>query len=270
MHASPVQSLRAPSPLLASLALLAACRSPDPAPDRFEELLGWMFAHAEDEDPAPLAEGAVNAMGWLDNHFDETLSGYVIEPLTEDQLAVIDADGRDRAGLRGVALGYPYQTDLDAVAEALMVRRANAMADTADTTEVTLVDGDIDCFSAGDCARISFDVDQLTDLGFGITLETWMRYEYRRVDTEVGQILTQRNWTTQTPEITTDLFSVLQTYQMWALLPEGDGYRSIQGQWVEAKVGDSGLDMDFVMKIWINGLIDAELNLDEDAMGEGG
>ncbi len=248
-----------PLPLLV---FTLACRGPEPAPDRFEELLGWMFAHAEDEEPDALQDGASHATAWLDDHFDETLEGYVIDPLTEDQLAAVDASGRDRSGLRGVAVGYPFTADLDQVVVEVVERRENAIIDTADQQEVELIDGDPDCFVAETCERVSYDVDQTTDLGFNITLRTWMRFEYRHLETDAGPALTLRTWTTQTPEITTDLFSVLQVYQMWALLPEGNGWRSIQGQWVEAQAGDSGLDVDFVMQIWINGLIDSEERLD--------
>lgn len=248
-----------------ALALLPACRAPDPAPERFEELLGWMFAHAETEEQEPLVEGIALADGWLDEHFDETLEGYVVEPLTEDQLASVDADGRDRSGLRGVAIGYPYTASAEQVATVLMERRESAMADTGDSEEVILLDGGTDCFAEGACDWVAFDVDQITDLGFGITLQTWMRYQYRRVGTAAGDVIYLRSWTTQTPTITTDLFSVLQVYQVWMMLPDQDGWRALQGQWVEAQVGDSGLDIDFVMQVWVNGLIDAEARLDEAA-----
>lgn len=240
------------------LPLMLACRGPDPAPDHIEQLLGWMFLHADDEDTTQFLEGTAKAQTWLDAHFDETLEGYVIDPLTVEQLDAVGAGDRDRSQIRGVALGYPYSADVDQVATELMARRVNAEADTGDQETCTLVEGDPDGFGARTCDWVVWDVDQVTDLGFGISLETWVRYQYRRLETEEGQALMLRAWSQQTPEITTDLFTVLQTYQMWLLLPHDGAWRSIQGEWVDARVGDSGLDMDFVMQVWINGLRDTE------------
>lgn len=249
--------------LLAMLAaLLSACKAPDPAPQRFEELLGWMFSHAGDDDDDAMQEGVSSAESWMDQHFDESLEGYVVDPLTVDELDAVDAGDRDRSGLHGVAVGYPYVATAEDVAFTQVERRQNSMADTGDEEDVSLVDGDPDCYADGSCDRVTYDVDQVTDLGFGIQLETWMRYQYRRMPTDQGLALFVRAWTTQTPQINTDLFSVLQTYQMWMLLPEDGTWRSLQGEWVDARVGDSGLDVDFVMKMWIKGLIDAEASLD--------
>ncbi len=253
------------APLFLLLVIASACRGPDPAPDRIEDLLGWMFQHADDEDQDALSDGVDKAAVWVDAHFDETLEGYVINPLTEEQLTAVGAGGRDRTQIRGVALGYPFTADAGEVAAQLMLQRQVADQDTGDREDVTLVEGDSTCFANGTCDWVVFDVDQITELGFGIELETWNRYQYRRLDTELGEVLMLRSWSLQTPEATTDLFSLLQTYQMWMLLPDGDGHRSIEGEWVDARVGDDGLDMDFVMNMWINGLRDTDERLNEAA-----
>lgn len=250
-----------------SLSLLGACRGPEPAPDQIEQLLGWMFQHADDDDTEAFLDGTAKAQAWLDGHFDATLEGYVIDPLTEEQLDAVGAGDRDRSQIRGVALGYPYTANVDQVAAEMMARRVNAVTDTADQEECTLVEGEPEGFSVGTCDWVVWDVDQVTDLGFGISLETWIRYQYRWLETEEGDALMLRAWSQQTPEITTDLFTVLQTYQLWLLLPEDGAWRSIQGEWVDARVGDSGLDMDFVMQVWINGLRDTEARLNEGAAG---
>lgn len=247
------------------LLLLTACRGPDPAPDRFEELMGWLFLHADDEDTESFVEGTEKVQTWAETHFAETAEGYVINPLTEEQMAAVGAGDRDRTQIRGVAVGYAYTADADAVAAELMARRENAAVETGDREFITLVDGDPDCFVAQTCDWVVYDVNQVTDLGFGIELETWNRYQYRRLDTSAGEAIALRSWSRQTPEVTTDLFSLEQTYQMWLLLPHAGGYRSIQGEWVDARVGDDGLDMDFVMQMWINGLRDTEESLNTGA-----
>ena len=247
------------------LPLLLACRSPDPAPTRIEELLGWMYTHAEDDDTDTLAEGFTNADAWLDQHFDETLQGYTVDALTAEQLAVVDAPDASAEGLRGVAVGYPYTVDADQVAHGFMEWRENDLYGSEDEDSATLVSGDTACFADGSCDWVDLDVYLITDVGFGIQIETWMRYQYRRVPTDQGDILLMRVWSYQAPEITTDLFAIDQIYQIWMLLPSEDGFRSLQGEWVDARVLKDDLDIDVVMKIWVSGLIGNEEDLEETA-----
>lgn len=242
------------------LPLLVACKSPDPAPTRLEDLIGWMFTHADDEDLTELNDGTANLSAWMDGHFDATLPGYQVNTLTETQVEALGVGPRDLTGLQGVAVGYPYSSDADQVADALMASRDADNADSGDENSTVAVEGTTTCFADKSCDWAVFDAHVVTDLGFGITMETQTRYQYRRYETDAGTVLLQRSWSQQAPVLTTSLFSIDQTYQIWVLVPEGGSWRSIQGEWVDATVMGT-LNLDFVMEQWVKGLISLEEDL---------
>ena len=243
--------------MLPLLPLLVACKHPDPAPTKLEDLIGWMFTHADDDDTTSLDEGTVNLSTWMDSHFDETLPGYTVNNLSESEVEGVGVGYRDLSGLQGVAVGYPYTTEADQVADALMASRDADNVDSTDENSTVAVEGSTTCFADKSCDWAVFDADVVTDMGFGITMETWTRYQYRRYQTDAGEVLLQRSWSQQSPVLTTSLFSIDQTYQIWVLVPEGGSWRSIQGEWVDAQVLGS-LNMDFVMEQWVKQLISLE------------
>lgn len=247
------------------LPLFLACKSPDPAPTRLEELIGWMFTHADVEDQAVLDEGTANLSAWMGNHFNATLEGYEVDTLTAEQLAVIGEEDRDLDGLQGVAVGYPFSTDADQIARALMANRESDNADPDGLNSSTVIEGSYEGFADGSEDWAVIDANVVSDIGFGITLETWIRYQYRRYESEAGTVLLQRAWSQRTPEISTSLFSIEQTYLIWVLVPDGDSWRSIQGEWVDAEVLTGNLNVDFVLQQWVKGLIENEAGLDASA-----
>lgn len=248
--------------LLVPLVSLSACKGPDPAPTELEDLIGWMFAHHGDEDTALLGEGATNLAVWMDDHLDETLEGYEVEVLTDAQIDPLDVGKRALDGLTGAAVGYDHVIGLGDVAEGLMVDPTEAHPDLYIEFEMKMLEGSQECFASGTCDWVEYTSVALEQLPLGIELDISAQLQFRRFDTSEGEAIAYRYWTTEPPTVTTDLFSLDQSYFYWAFVPHDGTLRSMQASWVVARVLADDLDSDIVMNFWVDGMVRGAGELD--------
>jgi hypothetical protein len=251
---------------------LLGCETPDPAPTELEDLIGWMYGHLHDESEEPMSEGSVNLDAWTDDHLDETLEGYEVKVLTEEVISSLDVGERDLDGLQGVAVGYEHDpaVTVDDMAASIMRDPRETHPDMYQEYESVELDGTKDCFAAGDCSAVEYTSHAVQDLGFGIVLTIDAQVQARRYDTPLGQAFAYRFWTTDTPTVTTDLFSLDQSYFFWAFIPHDGELRSMQASWVVATVLSGDLDSDVVLQLWVQGMIKGAKELDEGVIGDGG
>jgi hypothetical protein len=247
------------------LALLCACKGPPPAPKELEELIGWMYTHVADEETADLEEGTVNLESWMGRHLDETLEGYTVDVLTPDQIESLGVGERDLDGLVGVAVGYEHITDLDEIAAGLMLDPTERSPDLYVDYSYDEIEGTKDCFEEGSCDWVDYTSYAYEHLGLDIYLTINSRLQFRRYDTEVGQALVYRYWTTENPTVTTELFALDQSYFLWAFVPHDGGYLSMQASWVVARVLADDLDSGWILNLWVDGMIKGAGELDETA-----
>ncbi|MBM4390191.1 MAG: hypothetical protein FJ090_03640 [Deltaproteobacteria bacterium] len=244
---------------------LAACSVPDPAPTELEDLIGWMYGHLADDEPAALGEGSVNLDRWTDAHLDETLEGYQVDVLTDEIVATLGAGERDLEGLEGVAVGYEHaeHMDVDALARGVMVDPRETRPDMYLEYESEELEGTRECFGEGTCDWLEYTSHAVQDLGLGVLMTIDAQVQARRYDTPLGEAWAYRYWTTEPPELSTDLVALDQTYFFWAFVPHGDRVRSMQASWVVVQVLDADLDSDLVLHLWVKGMIDGAREIDE-------
>lgn len=245
---------------------LLACSPPTPAPDRLEELLGFLFQRVPDEDTAELEDGAGKLASWMSGRVEETLEGYEIDPLTDEQLA--SAGFEDVAfDLTGVSVGFEHAAGLEALVDALLVPPTERR-DNFTSYERQVNEGTEACFSDGSCDYLELETWAVKELGLGVVEDSHMRLQYRRLDTEHGPSVIYRAWAVEPPEWTTDLLSIDQSLFLWGFVPDGAGQlRSMQAGWVQATSLDSELDYDVVLQLWINGMVKAAEDLEAWALG---
>lgn len=249
------------------LSLVLACRGPDPAPTEVETLLGWVLQRMGDEDTTELDEGLVNLDGWMADHLDQTLEGYEIDVLTQEQITALGVGDRELDGLHGIAVGYSFTSSLDQISAAKVATPTMTNEDGEVIRTEELHDCSREEFADGSCDWLDLSYTAHEDLALGVSIDMYMRTQYRRLESSLGTVLLHRSWSERSPDISTDLFSVDQLYMIWALLPRDGVYRSMSGEWVAAFANDKDLDVDLVYKLWLGGVIDREQGLDERAAG---
>ena len=79
-----------------ALSCLSGCTSPPEAPEDLESLLGYIFEHMDDEDPAELIAGLENLHEWMqdDANLQRSREGLLINNLPETALATLDGNTR--------------------------------------------------------------------------------------------------------------------------------------------------------------------------------
>ena len=252
-------------PLALAPLFALGCDPPDPAPTELEDLIGWMYGHLHDESPDPIVDGSVNLDAWMDDQLDETLEGYEVEVLTNEVIASLEVGERDLSGLEGVAVGYEHAEgmDVDALARAIVIDPRETHPDMYLEYESEELEGSRACFGDGTCDWFEYTSHAVQDLGLGIHMTIDAQIQARRYDTPLGEAWAYRYWTTEPPELTTDLVALDQTYFFWAFVPHGERVRSMQASWVVVDVLDHDLDSDLVLHLWVKGMIDGARELDE-------
>lgn len=251
-------------PLIPLVCLAAvACKRPPDAPAELDELVGYLYAHMSEEDPAPLEVGSVNLDVWLDGHIEETLEGYVVENLSQDAVDLLDDRDRDLEGLVGAAVGHESAYSVEELAEAMVLD---------DQTEVfpnnySLYERDFlsdeDCFADRDCDWLEADVATTVSYAGLITVETKSRNQYRWVETDLGPAMIQRTWLREPAEVSLDFLEVDQQYYLCAFLPqEGGGTRSVLVTWIVAKMTGDSVPEDMALNLVIDSMAKLAADLD--------
>lgn len=245
------------------LLMLVACAAPETAPTELEDLIGWMFGHLDEADEAAIVDGSTNLDVWMNDHLDQTLEGYEVKVLGDREIASLDIDKRDLDGLQGVAVGYEHTKRADELADAIMQDPKELHPDLYEEYDFEALDGTKECFADGSCSRLEITCHALENLGLGIQLDISSQLQFRRYETPDGPAFAYRYWTTEPPTVTTDLFTLDQSYFFWAFVPHGDVIRSMQASWVVVTVLADDLDSDVVLNLWVNGMVKGAKDLDD-------
>lgn len=245
--------------------LLIGCAPVVEAPTELDELMGFLFAHVEDEDDATLAAGAVNLDTWLIQRMGETQEGYTINDLDEATLEGIGYTGLDMERLAGAAVGHVSTQKPDPLVEAATsVDNEEIYGSSYAMYERTYLT-DLDCFleKSEGCELLDSEVHQIADYSI-ITVESHSQVQYRWVETDSGWVMVERTWLLDKATISVDWIALDAQFFIWAVIPSADGTaRTIQATWVVAEILGGDVDSDTALKIMINSMGDNQETLDD-------
>jgi len=220
------------------LPLLIACHKPDPAPTELNDLCGFLYTHAQDEDSAEISEGVDNLAAWLDAHPDDTVGddGYQVNNLDQETLDSLDDRERSNANLVGGTVTTVSPYPVAGLAEALVTAdQTQVYPDVYDSFTRTF-DGDGDCFVTQDCPDVSFTNDSVANLPLGITVTTETTGQFRWVDTTEGKALVTRAWLHDPADVNVDFFKVDAQYFLTVTFDHDDGATRLQATWADAQI----------------------------------
>ncbi|MFZ5482284.1 MAG: hypothetical protein ACOZNI_36320 [Myxococcota bacterium] len=242
---------------------LVACKGPPEAPQELDELVGYLYAHVPDDDPAALEAGAVNLDEWLIERIDETLEGYTVDNLDQETVDGLEDEERPLDDLAGAAVGHVSEFDVDELIEAQLLDDVDEIyPGTYVSYEREELTGTARCFVDHECDWYETEIWATQDFTF-LTVETNSRVQYRWVETPDGPAMIQRNWTRQPSTVSLDWLEVEQQYYLWMVLPEGGGSRNIQSMWVVAKLSGDEVDPDLALNMVIDSMQGLSADLDK-------
>ena len=244
-------------------ALLLACSAPPDAPRELDELVGYFFAHAVDEDEAPLAVGADNLASWMDTRLEETLDGYAVKVLSQATLDSLDDRERPAAGLVGAAVGHESPHDSTRLAAGVLTTDAMDRDPEATLAYRRESDDDVACFLDHACDVYTYrywSTDSLP-LGIEVTYQNIVQYRWFTMSTGDAALVT-RQWMVDPAELNVDWLEVDAQYYTWVSLPHGEGTRNMFALWAQTRLTGQDVPEDLALSLAVGTMQDGGDKLD--------
>ena len=219
----------------------SACRAPE-APQEYEDLVGYIFEHAGDEEETLLLAGLSNLANWMEgDNLTSAEGGLTIENLPDS--AVADLSGHDHTtdGLAGVSLVTESQYCSETLMDALTQYSFASIMPSVYTTYDREFEAGQECIVAKDCLWAEGHVTSVADWGLLGQVEAERRIEYRWVDTPEGWVFLQRWWLTE-PSTGSALNLVIDDqYYIGINYPLEHGTQRVHASWLimEMSTGDA-------------------------------
>ena len=240
---------------------LSGCRAPAEAPGQLESLAAFLFAHARDEDPAALVAGAENLSLWLDDHLAETLEGYTINNLGEDDIAGLDERDRTLDGLLGAAVasdsGHRVRDFIDPLVWGDPMEQEPGAYESFDKD-----------FGAGrrcfpDCDYLRAEIAAVANYPLGLVVNSEYTAEYRWLELEAGPALMHRTYLKGPAEVSLDWLAVDAQFFVSIVLPVKGGARRLQATWIAARMGEKSAPEDMALQLVIDSMRDQQQRMDD-------
>ena len=228
--------MRLPTILLLSAAL-TGCKPPPDAPDKLEELCGYLFEHLDDEDDVEMVAGLDNLDVWLGNHLHDTLEGYTISSLDETAVQTLDNQKRSVSSLVGAAVATESNFTPTQITEALILEDQEEIFVDSYQVYNRDWDGDPACFPGRDCTFVEADLHAESSWAGLITVSSHAHNQYRWLDADGGWMMAQRSWMVEPAEVSWDEIQVNAQYYLAITLPASGGAVRLQSTWIDADYG---------------------------------
>ena len=251
---------------LALLALLG-CKKAIDAPDAIEELVVFGFVHYDDEGyPAATVEELIPAVNGL---MDQLAEGYLVDSLTEEDLAAAGVDDPDVSSILGALGAVDYRHDLDDILRTITRDDKDELYDNIPAYEV-LETTDLDCFLDRTCARLEQRVYETTHVPvLGDATRTFTQ-QYQWVTLEDGtEMVLIRTLNPDPMEFSSALLTVHQQYALVAIWPHGDAARRSETFWVDAEFIGLEVPDNYAVKTAVSEMADQAEQVDDLLDSEG-
>lgn len=236
-----------PLPLLVA-ALLGGCKAPPEAPTQLEELCGYLFEHAWDEDSAELEAGLSNLDAWLatGSNMESTLEGYQITAMTQASVDAIDDSDRSVAALVGAAVAAEHSFSAAEVSRAIVVEDQMEVFPKNYNEYSREYSEDPECFPGIDCIELTASSESQSSWAGIIKVWSENFIQFRWVEHEtLGWVMVHRSWLTEPAEVSLDGVEVNAQYFLAITLPEGKGSTRLMATWIDSDYGALPVSEDF-------------------------
>ncbi len=210
---------------------LAACKSPEQAPQTLWELCAEVFEHHADADSAELLAVAEELLAWLEVNPVVAQEGYEVQALTEAAMDALDEQDRTAEEMVGLAVTRLSHHSVEDITYALVAIEQDLIyPETFVEYEREYLSGP-DCFVERSCERMEALEDLTSDFGFGVQTVSKAHNQYLWIELASGWAMVHRNWQIDPPQADISWLDVDQQAYLNALLPGAGGVWRIQAQW---------------------------------------
>jgi len=212
--------------------LLLGCRPPE-APEDYEELVGFIFEHAGDEDEAELLAGLGNLSAWLaGENLALAEEGVSIAALPDSAISDLSGHTHSTEGLAGVSLVTESGYDSAILMESLtQYSFAEIMPDVYLVYEREFTEG-VDCIVDRECLFASGSVYSIADWGLLGEVEADRQIEFRWVEYEGEWVFLQRWWLTEPSTGSSLGLTISDQYYIGVNYPMSSGTQRIHASWL--------------------------------------
>ena len=205
--------------LVLMVALGVGCKRPPDAPNELNQLTGYLFVRAADDDHEELAAGFNNLRTWLRTRLEETTDGYTVDNLSQDEVNTLDACDRDIRGLIGAAVGTLSTYPVEEFVETLLMASQMEVYDNYVSFRRESYRNDAECFVAKDCDQYFYDSYATKRFPLGIQAKSSSRVQHQWVELDDGTAHIYRSWLTLPVQATPDWVDVQQQFYLSAMMP---------------------------------------------------
>jgi hypothetical protein len=252
-----------------AFALMAGlgCSPPPEAPSDLDALMGFVFAHADDEETAPVEQALGNLSVWMHAHGEATLEGYQVNDLEGSTLEAFGAGALADESLVGASLGFMHQFPADWLGTDNAISPDHDLSVPPDPLEGRVYSSDAACFRDRSCDTLESAEWSTDDLPLLITSRVhWQQY-WRRIDVPAGTAVVQRWWIDRPIEFNVNFLTVAHQYYLWVFLPQDDGSAvSVQATWISAELTGAPIPENTALSLVVNTMGKAAASL-EDRVG---
>lgn len=214
---------------------LSSCGRLPQAPSDLFDLGAWFFAEHPQEDPAGREQGMVKLNAWLERYGADAETGYEVAGLKSADVADLDGHSHSVQDIVGIAVATRSSHGVADHVLALMETDQEEVCPDRYLSFERAWDGNLGCFVAGFCERISSIEDVEISLPAGLESVQSTENEYVWVENEAGAALLQRSWLPMPGDLSLDVLEVRDQYYLSVVLPRGDGGWRVQVTWLVAE-----------------------------------
>jgi hypothetical protein len=231
---------------------LVGC-GPAEAPEELDQLTGFLFVHAQDEDLKQLDAGFVNLRKWMNNHLAETKEGFTVNNLSQKEANELDACERNITGLIGAAVATESAFGVVPVVGVTVAGPTMEVFPGFLTYQRENILNDADCFMDQSCELLHYDTYSVKQFPLGIEASVNNRTQHRWIETDQGTAHISRSWLMQPLRATPNWLQVRQQFYLSAMIPwkEGKSIR-LQALWAITELGDAPVPESTALNIAID------------------
>lgn len=242
-------------------ALATGCKPPD-APEKLEQLTGYLFEHVRDEDPDALEVGVANLNAWLEKNQEEAELGYTIDKLSERVVDDLDNRERDLGDLVGASVAGQITYKPAKVTGVLVTADATKVYPDTYTKYDRNFREDPQCFKSQECDWLTLRAHSIANYSLGLVADSTFDAEYRWVESEHGLAMVQRTWLIKPVEFSQDWLAVPSQFFLSVNIPMANGHtRRLQATWIDARLGDTPVPEATALDMVIDSMIESDIEV---------